>query len=91
MMEFLSLLVDAEKCCDAMRELAEHLADLPPEVVHRVVSRFDSIPQPFCLDADARAASKAGDYRIVLKPSADLLELIAALRAGEIGCVETQS
>jgi hypothetical protein len=63
--------------------LLEQLADVSLELRERFIGRFNALPELFCLDVDDNAALRAGTIRIGLKPSDALVELVAALRAGE--------
>ena len=67
-----------------LRGLLEELAAHPLEVRQRFVGRFEGIAQPFCLDADRLAATGARNILVVLQPADALLELVRALRAGEL-------
>jgi len=68
----------------ALAELLEQLADVPREVVERFAGRFDALAQHVRIDQDQSGAAGAGDVRIVLQPADALLELVAALRAGQL-------
>jgi hypothetical protein len=56
-------------------------ADIPPELLQRVVNLFKAPAKVFGFDLDRSAALGAGEYRVLLKPSDAFLDLLVALRA----------
>ena len=75
---------DTQPAQAILAALLEHLSNVPLEVVDRFVGRFEAIAQPFRIDVDRSAAAGAGDVRVVLQPAKALLELVGALRAGDL-------
>jgi len=69
-----------------MRLLAEmkdslEIADVPPELLQRVLDLFKVPAEVFSFDLDRGSAPRAGECRVLLKPSDAFLDLLAALRA----------
>lgn len=88
----LALSVDTRAAQCLISELARELLDAGSEVRDAFLRGFETIPEPFRFDSDGAGATRADQLRVVLQPSKRLLELVAALRAGQldIGGVEVQ-
>lgn len=68
----------------ALDEALSELASAPREFLQRFVDRPHLVAKLFRIDSDLLAASAANEMRIVLQPSERLLELVAALRTGDV-------
>ncbi|MBS0368430.1 MAG: hypothetical protein JSS57_04415 [Proteobacteria bacterium] len=80
----LNLRADTTAVSAFLGRLLAEVSQAPFEVRQLFVDRLEALPEPFCFDLDGGAAAGAGNGRIVLQPSDALIELVAALRAGEL-------
>ncbi|MBV2180916.1 MAG: hypothetical protein KUL86_06725 [Castellaniella sp.] len=78
----LSVTVDSEPLMSCMASLKQFL-DVSLEVRHRFLSLGDALTQARSLNLDDGSAVRAGEFRIVLKPSDGLTQLLSACLAGD--------
>lgn len=80
----LFLQVDGSAMEAPLALLLEHLPQLAPEVRERVLDRLDAFAQAGCIDVETFPALRTGEVRVALQPTDAFLDLVAAVRAGNV-------
>lgn len=68
----------------ALRDLLEHLPKLSFELRQLALDRLDAIVQAGWVHAEALPATCAAEVRVSLEPTDALLDLVVAVRAGNV-------
>jgi hypothetical protein len=79
------LVLDTEPIDTLLRSLSESLADIPSEVVPRLLQLFESDDELSRIDASPTL--RAGELRFTLQPTDRFRELVAAIRAGDLNAL----
>lgn len=78
---------DSSALQSAIDSLLEHLPHLSLKVRQLALDRLQSLFEAGCVHVEALPTAAANQVRIALQPSQALLDLVAAVRAGNVDLV----